>query len=263
MPKILRLFFKAEGTHPALVLLALLLAAVCEAIGISAVLPAISIVSTDLAIPANRAVGRGVEHALATIGLPPTFESILGLICIALILKAVISFLTLTYAGMSAAKVSVRLRQRLIDALFHANWRFYSSQESGKFATAISGEANRRGGLSAFGSIFRDGDSNRNLRRGHGDDRLAACLVRCGGQRAHGALAQYLRQHVAQGGAQAVRRHKDMTVKTVELLANIKPLKTMQRYASFQTVDRAGHAQAAAFAGPAGDFQADSTRAAT
>ena len=43
----------------------------------------------------------------AAFGLEPTLETILPLICLALIVKAVISFLTLTYAGVAAAKVSV------------------------------------------------------------------------------------------------------------------------------------------------------------
>ena len=136
MRKIFRLFFGAEGTRPYLVLLALLLATLSEAVGISALLPAISIISGGPG--SNSAASRGVDHVLSTFGLEPTLETILPLICLALVIKAVISFLTLTYAGVAAAKVSVGLRQRLINALFNADWRFYGSQASGKYATAIT-----------------------------------------------------------------------------------------------------------------------------
>ena len=45
MRKVFHIFFRAEGTRPFLVLFALLLAALCEAIGISALLPAVAIIA--------------------------------------------------------------------------------------------------------------------------------------------------------------------------------------------------------------------------
>ena len=42
MIKVLKLFFRAEGTHPFLVLACLLLAALSEAVGIGTLLPAVS-----------------------------------------------------------------------------------------------------------------------------------------------------------------------------------------------------------------------------
>ena len=54
-----------------------------------------------------------------------------------------IGFFALVYAGNSAARVGVRMRERLLDALFGANWRFYSSSSQGSFASAISADATR------------------------------------------------------------------------------------------------------------------------
>ena len=102
MRKIFRLFFGAEGTRPYIVLFALLLATLSEAVGISALLPAISIISGGPG--SNSAASRSVDSVLSAFGLQPTLETILPLICLALVIKAVISFLTLTYAGVAAAK---------------------------------------------------------------------------------------------------------------------------------------------------------------
>ncbi len=234
MIKIVKLFFGEEGTRPVLVLLSLLLAALCEAVGISALLPAIAIISGGTS--GDSPAGDKVEQIMLAAGLPPTLETILVLISVALILKAIISFLTLTYAGVAAAQVSVRLRQRLINALFHANWRFYSSQTSGRFATAISGEATRAGDaylLSAQFCAMVIQSAFYVAVTLFVDWRLALLGLAVGAVMTSGL--RFLVVMSKRAGFKQTDATKELTVKTVELLSNIKPLKTMQRYESFQT----------------------------
>ena len=236
MVNIFKLFFNAAGTRPWFVLLALLLASLCEAVGISALLPAISIVSEGQGNASQSAIGRTLEHALASIGLPASLETILAVIAVALILKAVISFLSLTYAGIAAAQVSVNLRQRIIDALFQANWRFYASQEGGKFATAISGESNRAGEAYLLSAQYTALAIQSLIYVAVTlliDWRLALLGVAIGGITAY--ALQFFVTMSRKAGRKQSDATKDLTVKTVELLANIKPLKTMQRYQSFQS----------------------------
>jgi len=235
MLKIFRLFFNAEGTKPVLVLLALLLAALVEAVGISAILPAISIVSEGQGTGSHSAISRMVEQALTSVGLVPTLESILVLVAVAFILKALISFLTLTYAGLAAARVAINLRQRMLDALFHANWRFYASQESGKYAAAISGEANRAGDAYTLAAQYTA------LAIQSAIYVLVTLMIdwRLGllGVIVAAFMSSALRFFVTmarKAGHKQTDATKDLTVKTVELLANMKPLKTMQRFDSFQ-----------------------------
>jgi len=234
MVKIIRLFLGAEGTRPVLVLMALLVAAVCEAVGISALLPAISIISGG---PGNdSAASRGVEQVLASFGLSPSLETILVLICVTLVIKAVISFLTLTYAGTAAAQVSIGLRQRLINALFHANWRFYASQASGKYATAMSGEANRAGDAYMLSAQFCAMLIQSAIYIAVTllvDWRLALLGLAVGLIMTWGM--NFLVVMSKRAGFKQTDATKELTVKAVELLANIKPLKTMQRYESFQS----------------------------
>lgn len=235
MVKIFRLFFNAEGTKPLLVLLALLLAAVVEAVGISAILPAISIVSEGQGGGNQSAIGKAVEQALTAIGLAPTLEAILALVAVAFILKALISFLTLTYAGLAAARVAINLRQRLIDALFRASWRFYASQESGKYAAAISGEANRAGDaytLAAQYTALAIQSVIYVLVTLVIDWRLGLLGVVVGAFMSYALRIFVITARKA--GRKQTDATKDLTVKTVELLANMKPLKTMQRFDSFQ-----------------------------
>jgi ATP-binding cassette subfamily C protein len=235
MVKLYKLFFNAEGTRPFLVLLALLAAALCEAVGISAVLPAITIMSDGPAHGGNSDVAKALSAFFGAIGLSPTLETILLLICVMLLLKAAISFLALTYAGIAAAKVSVRFRRRLIDALFRAKWRFYTSQESGKFAAAISSEANRAGDAYIFAAQFSAMSVQSViyvLLTFLIDWRLALLGVAVALLMAR--AFNFLVVTARRAGRKQTEATKDLTVKTIELLASMKPLKTMNRHASFQ-----------------------------
>lgn len=62
MIKIFKLFFRAEGTRPSLVLICLLLSALTEAVGVGTLLPALSALTGSAAStsPLNAAVGEGV-----------------------------------------------------------------------------------------------------------------------------------------------------------------------------------------------------------
>ena len=144
MIKVLEIYLKAEGTRPFLVLISLLLAALCEAIGIGTLVPALAVLSGQENGAAS-SFGQSLTKAFSVIGVTPTLGSLLIVIVAAFTLKSAISFGALTYAGISASRVSVLLRQRLINALFNASWSFYSSQQGGNFANAISGDATRAG----------------------------------------------------------------------------------------------------------------------
>jgi hypothetical protein len=57
--------------------------------------------------------------------IDPNFGNFVLIIAAAVVTKSIISFLILSYAGIAAAQVVVRTRQRLIAAVFSASWRFY------------------------------------------------------------------------------------------------------------------------------------------
>lgn len=231
MRKVISIFLRTEGTHPVLMLVALLLAAACEALGISAVLPAIGLISSTHPDASAPPLSRGLHDLLAAFGLPATIEVVLAVICAGFILKAIISFFTLSYAGVSAARVSVRLRQKLIRALYAAEWQFYSSRGSGEYAAAIAAEATRAGEAyfmaaqyvalaiqTAFYiclSIFVDW-------------RLALFSLLTGLLTSR--ALHFLVLRAKRAGYRQTDATKALSVATVELLANLKPLKTMDRF---------------------------------
>ncbi|MFO1131216.1 MAG: ABC transporter ATP-binding protein [Hyphomicrobiales bacterium] len=238
MRKVFQIFFTAEDTRPFLVLFALLVAALCEAIGISALLPAVAIVADQSGSGGggHSKLGKSVVHALEWLGIAPSLGNLILIIGCALILKAVVGFFALTYAANSAARVGVRLRERLLDALFGANWRFYSEQQSGSFASAISADATRAADAYLMAANFCAMSVQAAIYviiTLFVDWRLALLGL------AVGLLMSqsmgFLFRMSKRAGRRQVDSTRELTVKTVELLGNIKPLKTMHRYNSFRT----------------------------
>ena len=238
MRKVFHIFFTAEGTRPFLVLFALLVAALCEAVGISALLPAVAIVADQpggTASGSHSALSHNVIRALDWVGIAPSLGNLMLIIVTALLLKSVVGFFALVYAGNSAARVGVRMRERLLDALFGASWRFYSQQQSGSFASAISADATRAADAYLMAANFCAMSVQAVIYviiTLFVDWRLALLGLTVGL-----ALSQsmgFLFRMSKKAGRRQVDSTRELTVKTVELLGNIKPLKTMHRYASFR-----------------------------
>ena len=154
MLSVLRIFLRADGTRPALVLISLLLASLCEALGIGTLVPALGVISGQSQSSSMSSFGVALSKVLAFAGIAPTLGWLLLVIVGAFVLKSAISFGALSYAGISASKVAVVLRQRLINALFNANWGFYSGHQSGNFANAVSNDATRAGDAYVMAAQF-------------------------------------------------------------------------------------------------------------
>jgi ATP-binding cassette, subfamily C, bacterial len=142
MLQILKIFFYAEKTKPWLVLLCLLLGGLAEAAGIGSILPvANSMMGNGNGTPSPLEVY--LQKLLGFIGLRPTLEVLLLMLCCFLLLRSALLFAAATYTGMAGARVTVNLRRRLIAALFEARWSFYNEQSGGKIANELSNNAGR------------------------------------------------------------------------------------------------------------------------
>ena len=228
MKQTFKIFFQSENTRPFLVLLSLLIASAVEAIGIGALLPAVTAVVGDTtSSPQNDMIRNFVQ----SIGITPSFENLILIIAGTLLLKSVISFFVLSYSGVAAAQIAIRFRKRLIRSVFGASWRFYANSHSGQFANAISTDATRAGEAYI----------------------LAAQVVSAVIQAVlYAAIALFLNWKLAlasllvgsvvawsmnwliglskRAGRKQTERTADLTVNIVDMMSNIKPLKTMHRY---------------------------------
>ena len=233
MKQAFKVFFGTEETRPFLVLFCLLLAALAETAGIGAMLPAATAITGQNAH--SSAMNASVRSFIESVGIAPTFGNFLLIVAIAMLVKSVLAFSAVSYAGIAARRVSIQLRQRLITALFNASWRFYADQHSGRFANAISNDAARAGDayimaahlvsyivqtiFFASVAVFIDW-------------RLAAFALAVG--IFLWAFMSKLIRISKRAGYKQTDRTAELTVSLVDMLSNIKALKTMHRYAPMQ-----------------------------
>ena len=139
--KTLRYFLAAYPASCAAALAWLLVAGVTEGLGLSTLLPLLS-VATGSGIAATGYEGR-VAKALAALGIPADPGVLIGLVIAALWIKAVMMLLSKRKVGYAVARIATDLRLRLLRALLAARWSYASRQPAGRAANAMASEADR------------------------------------------------------------------------------------------------------------------------
>jgi ATP-binding cassette subfamily C protein len=212
------------------VLLCLLFAGIAEVIGMGTLLPLASQLSgglTENSSPMNQVIMDGI----AWFGIPSTLGSLITVVAAFLAVKAVLTFSALSYAGISAAKVAVNVRRRLINAVFDARWGYYSNQSGGKFANTLSVDSTRSGEAYLL---------------------AAQTIARATQVVAYAAIAFFIDWRIAsialvagvvimlffsslitaarRAGAEQNKQMQKLATLMVDVMASIKPLKSMSRY---------------------------------
>ncbi|WP_395684581.1 ABC transporter ATP-binding protein [Aestuariivirga sp.] len=229
MNMILKIFLQGDRLRSVLVLLSLVVAAAVEAIGVGALLPAAAaLYAQDGKASQGSAF---VQEIIAWSGMTPSFETLVLLIAAAAILKALISFLALSYAAVVAAELAVDFQDRLINAAIGASWRFYADQHAGNFAAAVANDASRASQAYLFGAQA--------IAAGLQSVLLAAVALVYSWKLALVSIVIGLAITTAMNrlvklsraaGSREANMTGALTVRVVDLIANMKPLKAMHRF---------------------------------
>lgn len=226
---IFQIFLQGDKFRSLLVLLSLVVAAAVEAIGIGALLPAAAAIM-------GQEVGSGsgsasIRQIIEWFGIAPTFENLVLLIAAATMLKAIVSFVALSYAAVAAADIAVDFQHRLINAVTAANWRFYADQHVGNLATAVANDSARASQAYLFAAQVIAAALQATLLGAMAliyNWRLAlGCIVI--GLAVSAAMNRLVKLARSAGGREA-NTNSTLTVRVVDLVANMKPLKAMNRF---------------------------------
>jgi ATP-binding cassette subfamily C protein len=141
-------------------LLALSLAGVAEGIGLSALLPLVS-VAMGTQVGANSAASvsrfgleRAVTETLISVGLTPTLGVLLIVIVLAIVLKSGLVLLAKKQVGYTVAHVATDLRLTLLRALLIARWDYFLRQPIGVLANSMATEAVRTASAYRHGALM-------------------------------------------------------------------------------------------------------------
>ena len=139
--KTLRYFLAAYPARCAAVLAWLLVAGAIEGLGLSTLLPLLS-VATGSGVSSTGYESR-VAAALATLGIPAEPGVLIAIVVAALWIKAVLMLLSKRQVGYAVARIATDLRLRLLRGLLAARWSYASRQPAGRAANAMATEADR------------------------------------------------------------------------------------------------------------------------
>jgi ATP-binding cassette subfamily C protein len=226
----LKLFFNTKEANSFLVVMCLLLASLAETIGIGTLLPVISM-AAGVESSGSSQVGQYAASALAWVGLPATLGSLVSMVAIFMVLKALLTYAALAYAAFAAARVSTALRQKLLYAIFNARWGFFSDKKSGGISNLVGREAGLAGesyviSANVVSSLIQAIAFAIIAMAMNWKLALTAAVV--------GLLLAGGLQGFVKSARKASYRQTDRTTALlsdmVDALANIKPLKSMHRY---------------------------------
>jgi ATP-binding cassette subfamily C protein len=230
MKQVFKIFFGAEDTRPFIVLVCLLFAGVAEAASLSTLLPAVTAIAGG-DVEGSSKLNMQVRSVFEALGVTPNLANLILAVVGLLVFKSVLSFGALSYAGVSAAKFVNALRRRLIAAIFEARWSFYAEQSGGRFASAVSNDVTRSGdgyviALQILSYAIQVASAAVVAVLLDWRIALAGLLVGT----AIALLLNILVRISRRAGFKQTDRTADLTIYVMDMLSNIKPLKTMQRF---------------------------------
>ncbi len=154
-------FFRAYPWHSVLMLLALLFAGIAEGVGLSALLPLISIaIKNDGADAANTTKEPPGEYEQAVIdvmhqlGISPTIGVLLIIIVAGVTIKSMLLLVARKQVGYTAAQVATDLRLDMLSAMLRSKWEYFIHQPIGSLTNRLATEAQRSSNSFVYGATM-------------------------------------------------------------------------------------------------------------
>ncbi len=233
MIKLLHSFVTMEGTKPGAVLICLLLAGLFQGIGLTGLLPLLSLASESPSPDPNLATAVTLQ-ALAFVSLPPTLPVLLILVGSATVLTSLMHLLAMRYVSYTVADVCTILRHRLIEHLMGARWSFFADKKSGRIANAISQEVTRASNayqITAYVMSYAIQILIYSAVALLVSWRIAIAALILG--LTIGACLHVFVKMVRKAGFKQTLRSNELTAQLVDALTNIKPMKAMAKQDRF------------------------------
>ena len=235
MKEVLRIFLAAPPGIRWVVTAGLLLAGIAEGLGLTSLLPLVSIAIDGAAAAETSPINRVVFDLLAGLGLPSSLEVMIAILFVLILLRSILRFGAMRQVGYAAADVATNLRVTLIENLMQARWSYFASKPIGLIANAVSLEATRSARAFIFAAEFIAGMIQcviYVLVALVVSWKVALVALVLGGTIA-GALS-FLVRTAKKAGRRQTKRTRQLVTQLSDALAGMKPIKAMSRQAHFR-----------------------------
>ena len=111
MWSVLRIFFRARGTNPWVVLGCLIVASICEGIGLASLVPLLAAASGSAK---KTLISDSVHGSLAALGLDASLGTLIVVLVLGFLLKSLISMAVMRKIGYANAEVANSMRVQLV-----------------------------------------------------------------------------------------------------------------------------------------------------
>jgi ATP-binding cassette subfamily C protein len=137
---ILRIFFRARGANPWVVLACLVVASLCEGVSLATMVPVLGVASGGAP---DSFVSRLITGTLDDLGFHPSLGMLIAVLVGFMLMNAAISLFAMRKVGYANAEVANDMRVRLIRHLLGVRWSYLLDHPAGRIANAFSGEVGR------------------------------------------------------------------------------------------------------------------------
>lgn len=151
--QLLIVFARRYPGRTAIMLVCLTLAAMAEGVGLSSMMPLLSMV-TGQESGDQSGLEKTIRGALAFVHIEPTLGVLLMLIVFGSVVKAGLMLLAQRQVGYTVAHVATDLRLQLLRALLQARWLYYVRQPVGMLANSFATEASRASEAYLYGTTL-------------------------------------------------------------------------------------------------------------
>ncbi|VAW77130.1 Efflux ABC transporter, permease/ATP-binding protein [hydrothermal vent metagenome] len=143
-------FFRAYPWHTVIMLLALLFAGIAEGVGLSALLPLISIaIKNDVGEGAAATKQPPSEYeqmvidVMHQLGISPNIGVLLTIIVLGVTVKSLLLLVAKRQVGYTAAQVATDLRLEMLRVMLRSKWEYFTHQPIGSLTNRLATEAQR------------------------------------------------------------------------------------------------------------------------
>ncbi len=138
--RILLAFGRAYPIRTLVMLVSVLLAGVAEGVGLTTLLPLLTVAMGD---QTHTQLSAKVLEILHAVGLEPTIVTMLVIIVVGMTISSTLVMIGNHQVGYAVARVATDLRVELIRALLGSRWEYYLRQPTGALANAVATECYR------------------------------------------------------------------------------------------------------------------------
>jgi ATP-binding cassette subfamily C protein len=135
-----KLFFDAKRSTSWVVIACLLVASAVEGIGITSVVPLLTL-ATGMGGGKSSPIMNYTREVMDALGLPMSTGVVLSVFIAAMVLTSLLTFLAMAYVGSAVAEFSTRLRLQIIRNVFNVQWSYFVHNPIGKITIAVGGQA--------------------------------------------------------------------------------------------------------------------------